>query len=205
MQNVVCFRDFEERDIDSIYRWKNDEKLNSLTIGDFHPFSYEEAAKWVHGCMGEHETYKFWAIATNDEDQRIVGWVSLSNIDLLNKSACYHGIVIGDPEYRDGRAWIESFLFIYHNVFIDRELNRLYGSCLTDNKASLYITEAMMEKIEGVARQAVYKDEKYHDVMYAAILKEDYLAYIASNEFTMEKILNRLLESRKTLKKRYNI
>lgn len=205
MDNTVSFRDFEERDIDFIYRCKNDEKLNSMIVGEFHPFSYEDAIKWVHGCMGEHDTYKFWAICTNDGERRIIGWLSLSTIDPKNKSACFYGIVIGDPQYRDGRAWIESFLFLYHNVFVERGFNRLYGSCLTDNKASLYIAEAMLEKIEGVARQAVYKNGKFHDVLYAAILKDDYLSYLSTNEFEMGKILNRLMESRKTLKKRYNL
>ena len=117
MERTVCFRDFEERDIDFIYKCKNDEKLNSMIVGQWHPFTHEEATKWVHGCMGEHETYKFWAIATNDEEKRIVGWVSISNIDKVNQSVCFHGIVIGDPMYRDGFAWIESYLFILEYVF----------------------------------------------------------------------------------------
>ena len=106
MERTVCFRDLEERDIDFIYKCKNDEKLNSMIVGQWHPFTYEEAAKWVHGCMGEHETYKFWAIATNDEEKRIVGWISLSNIYKVNRSACSHGIVIADPAYRNGLSWI---------------------------------------------------------------------------------------------------
>lgn len=73
MPPTVIFRDFEERDIDFIYRCKNDEKLNSMIVGQWHPFTYEEACDWVHGCMGEHETYKFWAIATNDEEKRLTG------------------------------------------------------------------------------------------------------------------------------------
>ena len=51
MERTVCFRDFEERDIDFIYKCKNDEKLNSMIVGPWHPFTYEEAAKWVHGLL----------------------------------------------------------------------------------------------------------------------------------------------------------
>ncbi len=91
MINTVCFREFEERDIDFIYRCKNDDKLNSMIVGQYHPFTYEEAAQWVHGCMGEHESYKFWAMCTNDDDKKIIGWISLSNIDYENQKACHHG------------------------------------------------------------------------------------------------------------------
>ena len=98
MDNTVLFRDFEDRDIDFIYKCKNDEKLNSKIVGGFHPFTYEEAVKWVHGCMGEHETYRFWAVCTHDDEKRIVGWVSISQIDRKNHSACFHGIVIADED-----------------------------------------------------------------------------------------------------------
>ena len=112
MVNTITFRDFEEHDIDFVYKCKNDAKLNSMIVGDFHPFTYEEAEKWVHGCMGEHETFKFWAVCTKDKEQRIIGWVSLSNINKNESSAFFHGIVIADPDYRDGLAWIESYLFV---------------------------------------------------------------------------------------------
>lgn len=203
--STIAFRDFEERDIDFVFKCKNDEKLNSMTVGPYHPFTFEEAASWVHGCMGEHETYKFWAICTNDEEKKIIGWVSLSNIDKDNNSAFFHGIVVADENYRDGRAWIESYLFIYDYVFMKLKLNRLSGSCLTANKASLFITEAMLEKVEGIARQAVYKKGKYLDVLYGAILRDDYIRYLSDNEFEIKKILSRLLEARKTMKKKYDI
>ena len=46
------FRDFEERDIDFIYHCKNDEKLNSMIVGQWYPFTYEEAVKWYKKAVG---------------------------------------------------------------------------------------------------------------------------------------------------------
>ena len=62
MERTVCFRDFEERDIDFIYKCKNDEKLNSMIVGQSKAFSYEDAVQWVHGCIGSHDIFKFWAV-----------------------------------------------------------------------------------------------------------------------------------------------
>lgn len=206
MEKTVTFRRFEERDIDFIYKCKNDEKLNSMVVGNWKPLTYDESAQWVRNCMkGDRPDLRFWAIATNDEEQRIIGWVSLSKINRDNRSACFHGIVIGDPQYRDGTAWIESFLFLYHYVFVENNFNRLYGSCLTENKASLFMTEAMLEKVEGIARQAIYRDGKYYDIMYGAILREDYLTYISNGEFEINKILKRLLVARKTMISKYSL
>ncbi|MDE6339723.1 MAG: GNAT family N-acetyltransferase, partial [Muribaculaceae bacterium] len=150
MEKTVCFREFETRDIDFIYKCKNDEKLNSMIVGHFKPFSYEDAENWVHGCMGDHDSYKFWAIATNDDEKRIIGWASLSNIDRYNQSAHFHGIVIGDKNYNDGRAWIESYLFILNYVFDVLCINRLTGSHLVDHPMSGAIAAAMYFDIEGI-------------------------------------------------------
>ena len=201
MEKTVLFRDFEERDIDFVYHCKNDEKLNSRTVGQYHPFTYEEAVDWVHGCMGEHETYKFWAVCTNDEEKRIVGWVSLSEIDKINSSACFHGITIADEEYRDGKAWIESCLFIYEYVFEKLKFNRLYGSNIEDQPTSYCIGIALFEKVEGIARQAIFKNGKFNNVVYASILKDEYLFHKQQGDYEYNKIVSRLLKAKRELKK----
>lgn len=190
--NTVCFRDFEERDVEFIYRVKNDEKLNSMIVGEWHPFSYEEAVKWVHGCMGEHETFKFWAICTNNEEKRIIGWVSLSQIDKTNQCACFHGIVIGDSTYRNGFAWIETYCFILEYVFETLGLNRLYGSSIIGHKQSNIAGDLFLFKVEGIQREAVVKEGKFYDVRQTSILKREYFENKRNGEYTTRAILKRL-------------
>jgi len=193
MKPTVIFRDFEERDIDFIYKCKNDEKLNSMIVAQYHPFSYEEASEWVHGCMGEHETYKFWAIATNNEEQRIVGWVSISHIDYNNKSASFHGIVIGDNDYKDGFAWIESYLFIMDYVFTELQFHRLYGENIVEHKHSIKISKALFFQHEGIQRDAAYKDGKFHDVEIYSILNIEYMSHSKNGDYEISTIIDRLL------------
>lgn len=201
MEQTVLFRDFEERDIDFIYRCKNDEKLNSLIVGPYHPFTYEEAVKWVHGCMGEHDTYKFWAVCTNDEEKRIVGWVSISQIDHTNKSACFYGIVIADEEYRDGTTWMDSCLFIFDYVFEKLKFNRLHGSNLEKQKASTCMGLALCEQVEGIARQAIFKNGEFNNVVYTSILRDEYIYHKQNGDYEYKKIIARLLKAKKELKK----
>lgn len=196
MESTVSFRDFEERDIDFIYRCKNDEKLNNMIVGEWHPFTYEEAVKWVHGCIGEHETYKFWAVCTNDEEKRIVGWVSLSQIDKKNRSACSHGIVIADPAYRNGLAWIESILFIYEQVFEKMGLNRIYGSCRADHKLSMKMGVAMFRHKEGILREAIYVDGKYIDIHQSSLLAREYFEHKKNGDYEVSKVMRRLVATK---------
>lgn len=195
--NTVTFRDFEERDISFIHRCKNDEKLNSMIVGDYHPFSYEESVKWVHGCMGEHETYKFWAVCTNDEEKNIVGWTSLAKIDKENKSAFFHGIVIGDPNYRKGFPWIEIQQFVIDYAFQTLNVNRLEFSCLADHPTSMYIGPAMFFKQEGLFRKALYKNGSYHDVAYFGLLRDEYMEHFQNGEYDLLSIIDRYAKIKK--------
>lgn len=192
MKKRVTFRDFEERDIDFIHKCKNDEKLNSMIVGRFKPFSYEDAVKWVQGCIGEHDTYKFWAICTNDDEQRIVGWVSISNIDKYNQSACFHGIVIGDKNYHDGFAWIESYLFVYKYCFEYLGLNRVYGESVVGHKQSNTVGSLFFAEREGTKREAEFKNGRFYDVYMSALLKKDYFMHKERGDYEMRAILKRL-------------
>ena len=198
MNNIILLRDFEDRDIDFVFKCKNDTKLNSMIVGEFHPFTREEAVKWVHGCMGEHENFKFWAICTNDEEQRIVGWISLSNIDLRNRSACHHGIVIGDKEYRDGTAMFEAMLLSIKYAFDILRLNRLYGSCLSEHKISPNMLNAFGFVLEGTLRQSVYKDGRYYDELLYAMLQEEYYSLKDKGAFDMSNLILSFVKSKKS-------
>lgn len=196
MNKTVLFRDFEERDIDFIYQCKNDEKLNSLVVGAFHPYTYEEAVKWVHGCMGEHDTFKFWAICTNDEEKRIVGWAALSAIDRENKTVNTHSIVIADSDYHDGFSWIESALFLLEYSFEVLQLNRVYGTSIVGHPMSNRIGKLLFMQTEGIFRQAICKYGQFYDLQYDAILKSEYLEHKNAGDYELPKIIKRLRKLR---------
>ena len=201
MQQTVLFREFEDRDVDFIYKCKNDEKLNSMVVGQFHPYSYDDAKKWVEGCKGEHDTYKFWAICTNDSEKRIVGWCSLSKIDKVNQSASFHGIVIADKLYHDGFAWIESYCFIMKYVFEVLGLNRMYSDSIVGHKQSNIATHLFLYTIEGVLREAIIKNGKKYDIRLTSILKDEYFRNKDNGEYELKTILKRLRYLKTCLKK----
>ncbi len=197
MNSTVTFREFEERDIDFVQRCKNDEKLNSMIVNQSKQFTREDAEKWVHGCMGEHDSFKFWAICTNDEEQRIVGWTSLSQIDSVNKSVCLHGTVIGDADYRDGMVMFEAQLFCLDYIFNKRGFNRAYGSCFSDHPISPYILSAIGFVHEGTRREYSYREGQYHDLNEYGMLKREYDAFVANGDFEQRKLVKKFLKFRK--------
>lgn len=201
MEPTVLFRDFEERDIDFVYKCKNDEKLNSMIVGQFKPFSREDAEKWVHGCMGEHDNFKFWAICTNNEEKRIVGWMAISQIDRVNKSVFTHSIVVNDPDYNDGYAWIESVLHMFSYSFDKLGMNRVWGESVVGHPMSRRIGPLLFMTNEGTMRQASYKNGYFVDLQIDAILREEYYSHRDAGDYDMMKIIRRLRKILKEEKK----
>lgn len=190
---TIDFRFFEERDIDFIYKCKNDEKLNHMIVGQYHPFTYEEASLWVRNCMkGDRDDLQFWAICTNDDEKKIIGWASISKIDKINRSAFGNGTVIADKDYKDGMAFIETQLYLFKYVFEILKLNRFYGCSLIGNKSSNLVSKLLLMKTEGILRQAVFKNDQFYDLQYDGILRDEYYAYKDAGEYEMKAILKRL-------------
>lgn len=197
MAQTVLFRDFEERDIEFVYKCKNDAKLNSMIVGNYKPFSRNDAENWVHGCMGNHDDFKFWAICTNDEENRIIGWMAISQIDRVNKSVFTHSIVINDPNYNDGFAWIESVLQMFSYSFDYLGMNRVWGESIVGHPMSGRIGQLLFMTNEGTLRQAKCKNGHFVDIQIDAILRHEYYSHLDAGDYDMMKIIRRL---RKILK-----
>lgn len=196
MNKTVGFREFEKRDVDFVLRCKNDDELNRLIVGESRHFSKEDAEEWVKGCQGNHDSYRFWAICTLDASRDIVGWVSIADIDMHNKSASTHSIVIGDRNYNDGFAWIESILFLFEYAFETLGINRLYGCSLVGHPISNKIGDIMFMQKEGIMREAIFKNGRFYDLLYNAILRKEYFFHKEQGDYQMKNIIKRLRKLR---------
>lgn len=198
----VLLRDFEIRDVDFIYKCKSDEKLNQFVVGNFRKLTYEESVDWVKGVIrADRKDMKFWAICTNDVEKRIVGWMSLSNIDHDNRSVCHHGIFIGDKDYQDGLAMFESMLLSMDYVFNTLGMHRIYGMCLSIHNTSPHMLKALGFSLEGVRKDAVIKNGNYCNILEYALLEDNYRENIISGNYQLEILTRNFVKSlkRKTI------
>lgn len=196
MEKTVFFRAFEEDDIDAVYRWKNDDELNKMTVGLNRKVCRDDVAKWVRSKMPHNPYEVYWAICANDESKKIIGYVQLTEIHYINSSANFSGIVIGDKDYQDGFAWLETYLFIMEYAFERLGLNRLYGSSIIGHKDSNNIGKLLLWTKEGVMRQAVFKNGVFYDVRMASILKNEYFTNKQEGLYEMKSILARLRKAK---------
>ncbi|MBQ9434670.1 MAG: GNAT family N-acetyltransferase [Bacteroidales bacterium] len=199
MEKTVYFRALEDEDAVLIHQWKNDDELNAYTIGLNKKTCYEEELEWVRAHKMYHPYSAYWAICAKDTG-KMVGWACLTNIHYINSSAETGAIVIGDPQYRDGYAWIETILFMLEYAFERLNLNRLYGKSILGHKSSNMVEELMFMPREGLLRQAAYKNGRFYDVSYAAILRDEYYAHKNAGDYEMPAIIRRLKQLRKSSK-----
>lgn len=192
MKKVVTFRTFEECDIDAFYRWRNDEELMKMAVGLSRKISREEIEKWVCSKIPHNPYEVFWAICTNNEKQQLIGYVSLSKIHYINSSAQFGGILIGNPDYQGGVAWIQVYQYVLQYVFENLGLNRLGGRAITEHPQTITMMKALYFEKEGVERQSVFKNGKYYDVQTHALLREDYFRHKTAGDYEFTSILRRI-------------
>ena len=196
MEKTVFFRAFEPEDATLIHQWKNSDTLNELTVGLNKKTTLEEDLQWVNSIKNHHPYYTYWAICSI-ETGKMIGYASLVNIHYINSSAETGAILIGDPDYNDGFAWIETVLFLFEYAFERLNLNRLYGKSLLGHKISNLVEPLMFMKQEGVLRQAVFKNGRYYDVSFAGILSSEYYAHKEAGDYKFPAILHRIKKLRK--------
>ena len=196
MQKTVYFRTFEEEDVDLIYKWMNDDELKKLSVGLNRRMSKEECKNWIL-ARKDHNPYQvWWAICAIDSD-RLIGYACVTNIHYINSSAEYGGIVIGDNDYRDGIAWIETYLYVFRYVFESLNLHRLYGYHIVNHKSSVAMARTMFFMSEGILKEAFFKGGKYYDAEAVAILANEYFCHKELGDYEYKTVLNRLLNNLK--------
>ncbi|MBE6289102.1 MAG: GNAT family N-acetyltransferase [Bacteroidaceae bacterium] len=199
MEKTVYFRAFQEEDAELIYQWRNDDDLKKLSIGLNRRMCREEALDWVRARMRHNDYRVFWAICSKKTD-KMIGYACLTDIHYINSSANLSGIMIGDKDYQDGLAWIETYLFIYEYVFERLNLNRIYGHAIDEHLMTIAMREAMFSVREGVMRQAAFKNGRYYDVSIGSILRDEYFAHKANGDYEMSAVLKRLTKAIRRLR-----
>lgn len=195
MSDRIIFRDFELRDVDFIYRVKNDRRVSETIVGDYTNFSYEDAVNWVRGAAKHDENYRYWAICTNDEFQNIVGWCGISEIDSVHKMAAFKTITIYSPEYRDLYTWYYSWMFILDYVFCKLDFNRVYSIVLTSHKFHMQVFEIFPKSYEGLLRHVVKKGEKYVDIALVGINRDDYNSLLKQGKLDFDFVITSLKQN----------
>lgn len=169
----INLRAMELEDMSCFWDMLNDQAVSSMVVGWSFPVSKEEQNEWYHRAIHDVKNKRF--TISQKETNQAIGMVTLSNIDWQNRSAT-HGIKLHPTCPKGKGIGTDAVKTLMKYAFEEVNLNRLDGSWMEDNIASEKLYIKCGWQIEGVKKNAIYREGIYHNLKIAGITKEDYLA-----------------------------
>ena len=153
------------------YNWFNDEKITKNMQKHYYPNTKEMQMSFLRNEV-EGNSKKLQLGIVNKKDQVIIGTISLSNIDYMDRK-CSIACMIGEAKYQSFKYFLEANQLLIKHAFEQLNMNKIKGGALTEDLAHLHY-KFLRFKEEGVLREEVYKDGKFRDVYLFSLFKEVY-------------------------------
>lgn len=167
----VILRAIERKDLELLVDLFNDPAIEYMVVGYAPPVSYEQEERWFENNMNSTDPMR-WIIETQKDGA--VGMVTMGDFDWKNRVAHTTGIKLKGEKVTESGIAVDALMTMFGYGFDELNLNRIEGNYLDYNKAAAALNKVVGLVIEGVQKEAVYKQGEYHDLVLTAILKSDY-------------------------------
>jgi ribosomal-protein-alanine N-acetyltransferase len=169
----VFLRALEPEDFELIYRWHHDEKMTSQLSGNVYFISKARERKWTEEKSLDDQKSLYLGICLSELGE-MIGYLSMSDIDLRNRKAEWTGLVIGKEELWSKGYGTEAAALMLEYGFGQMNLHRIYGYCLEEHASSIRMFEKLGFKKEGVLRDSVFRTHKYRNQILLSLLQDEY-------------------------------
>nr|WP_317632843.1 GNAT family protein [uncultured Flavobacterium sp.] len=176
----VFLRAIEKEDLVLLNSWANNIEIQYWLGGWHFPTSSEDQQKWFNSLSCNSINQRF---VIDTKDLGVIGTANLVDIDWKNRNA-FHGMLLGDKDIRGKGIGVDTVMALMRYAFEELGLNRLDGSMIEYNNASLkmYI-EKCGWKEEGRQRNWYFRKNRYWDRIIVGITKDDYFDLVKNNNY----------------------
>ena len=173
MGKRILLRELKLDDMPLLNSLMNDPSICDNVVGWSKPVTMEEQVSWFKNLNNDN-TIRY-AICDKKKIDIIIGTIVISRIDWKNRS-CSIDIKISNK--KQGRGYGKNAIFLVEKyIFNELNMNRIAINILETNYSSRRVFEKCGFMIEGIQKQAIYKNGKYNSLMNYAILKKDFKKY----------------------------
>lgn len=165
-------RELTRTDIEEINKWRNNSEVIDNLGASFRYINLETDMQWFDYYMS-HRNENVRCAIVNEEDF-IIGTVSLNQIDYINQSALLN-IMIGNSENRNKGAGTYALNKILEHAFFNMNLQRIELLVLENNAKAQHVYEKIGFMKEGIKKKARYKNGKFLDLYMYGLLKEKFI------------------------------
>lgn len=167
----IYLRALELDDYNVTINWRSDEDILRMVGGHKYFVSSEKEKEWVRNAIFDNDRIVLGICIK--ESNKLIGTVNIQEFDYINRS-CHIPILIGDKtEWSKGYA-TEARMHALKFAFHERGMHRVWAAILDNNLASIKMHEKCGYKQEGIMRQSVYKDGRFHDQYLMSVLREEF-------------------------------
>ena len=163
-------RELEREDVNTINQWRNDASLIACLGAPYRFINGEVDKAWYEQYM--HSRNNTVRCVIVDDNNTVLGLISLVNINYINRSAELH-IMIGDSENRGKGIGTFAVKSMVDHAFLNLNLHRIELGVLENNYPAIRLYEKTGFVKEGIKRESHYKNGEYVNMIMMGLLNTD--------------------------------
>ncbi|GAB4580704.1 MAG: GNAT family protein [Anaerolineales bacterium] len=171
----IRLRKLERADLPQFVIWLNDPEVRA-GLGMHLPISQAEEDRWYEKMLARPPEEQVLVIEVREEAHwQMIGSTSLFDFDWRNRKAEF-GLLIGDKNYWNRGYGTETTALILKHGFETLNLHRIELKVFSSNPRAQRAYEKAGYVLEGIQRQAEFRNGQYVDDHLMAVLREEWLA-----------------------------
>ncbi len=169
----IYLRKMTGEDVDVYHTWRNDVEVMRTTNPSMDVYTWEDTNGFVNQVILHASSSKSYMIV-DSQTNRPIGITSLIQFDLKNRNAeCI--IDIGEKEYWGKGYGREALKLLLDYAFLEMNLHRVSLRVFSFNEKAIKLYEKLGFKQEGISRQYLFREGKWHDLVHMGILQQEYI------------------------------
>lgn len=167
-------RELEREDLTKINKWRNDPDLISCLGAPYRYINEDVDREWYDKYLHARGNSVRCAIVDVNNENEVLGLISLLSINYINRSAELH-IMIGGISNRGKGIGTYAVKAMITHAFDNLNLRRIELGVLETNIPAIKLYEKTGFVHEGIKRKSNYKNGEYVSMIIMGLLKEEWL------------------------------
>ena len=160
-------RRLEENDALNMLEWMHDLNVNCNFRFDFLKMTLDDVKKFIQNSFNEQNQH----FAIVNDSNEYMGTISLKNINRIDNNAEY-AIVTRSVAHGKGLASLATEEILKY-AFKELKLHKVYLNVLEENKRANRFYEKCGFRYEGMSKEILYINGKYHSLNWYSIENND--------------------------------
>jgi RimJ/RimL family protein N-acetyltransferase len=176
----VVLRGIEKEDLPFLHRWSHDPEVQQNLGGWHFPHSIAISEAWLSKVQSDQLNLRF---SIQTERHGLIGTANLVEINWKDRNA-FHGMLIGDKDIRGQGYGVDTVMALMRYAFEELGLERLDGSMIEYNEASLKLYLGRCGwKEEGVKKNAYWRKNRFWDKIIVGVTRADYASLVEKSRY----------------------